>query len=67
MIGYIASFFKNYTVQHRCSQHTCTLIPMNTHTQTLPIWEHLTDLEERLIIDGNVAYHLMHNAGKSWK
>jgi hypothetical protein len=20
-----------------------------------------------LVVDGNVAYHLMHNAGKSWK
>jgi hypothetical protein len=21
----------------------------------------------RLVVDGNVAYHLAHNAGKSWK
>jgi hypothetical protein len=30
--------FLNDTVQRRRSQHARTLIPMNTHTQTLPLW-----------------------------
>jgi hypothetical protein len=29
-------FFKNYTVQRRCSQHAHILTPMNTHTQPYP-------------------------------
>ena len=29
------SLFLNYTIQHRHSQHACTLTPTNTYTQTL--------------------------------
>jgi hypothetical protein len=31
-------FFWDYTVQRRRSQHARTLAPMNTCTQTLPLW-----------------------------
>ena len=31
-------FFKNYTVQRTRPQHARTLTPMNTRTQTLPLW-----------------------------
>jgi hypothetical protein len=31
-------FFLNHTVQRRRSQHARTLTPMNTRTQTLPLW-----------------------------
>jgi hypothetical protein len=49
---------------------------MNTRTQTLPLWAPPkdwappADLEIPEVTngaDGNVAYHLTHNAGKSWK
>jgi hypothetical protein len=40
----IFSFFENYTVQHRYSQHLRTLTPINTRTQTLP-YEHLRRTE----------------------
>ena len=49
---------------------------MNTCTQTLPLWAPLKNWtgrsgdsrshQWRLVVDGNVAYHLTHNAGKSW-
>jgi hypothetical protein len=49
---------------------------MNTRTQTLLLWALLKDWafsrfedsrshQWRLVVDGNAAYHLMHNAGKS--
>jgi hypothetical protein len=58
------------------SQHTLT--PMNTCTQTLPIWAHSKNSalnrsgdsrshHWRIIVDGNVTYHLTHNASKSWE
>jgi hypothetical protein len=73
-------FFENYTIQCRRSQHARTLTHMNTRTQTLPLWTMSTSEglstsrsgdswshQCRLVVDGNVAYHLTHNAGKSWK
>jgi hypothetical protein len=70
-------FFLNYTVQRRRSQHARTLTSMNTRTQTLP-YQHLQRTEHRQIWRfskspmaprrrRDVAYHLMHNASKSWK
>jgi len=65
------------TVQRRRSQHARTLIPMNTRTQTLPLWasSKIEPANHRdwkshhmcLAVDGNVnvPYHWMHNAVKS--
>ena len=49
---------------------------MNTRTKTLPLWAPPKDWTGRsgdsrshhwrLVVDGNVAYHLTHNAGKFW-
>ena len=49
---------------------------MNTCTQILSLWAPLKDWTGRsgdfrshhwrLVVDGNVAYHLTHNAGKFW-
>ena len=68
------SFF--YTVQRRRSQHARTLTPINTRTQTQLLWAPPKNWTGRswdsrshhwrLVVDGNVAYHLTHNAGKSW-
>jgi hypothetical protein len=50
---------------------------MNTRTQTLPLWApskdwapadlEILEVTNGAVVDGNVAYHLTHNAGKSWK
>jgi len=74
--GYLLFFFFwDYTVQYRHSQRTYTHTPMNTHTQTLPLWSSSKteptnprdwqSHHRRLTVDGNVAYHWMHNAVKS--
>jgi hypothetical protein len=39
---------------------------MTEHTTYLEIPE-AKSLLRRLVVDEDVAYHLMHNAGKSWK
>ena len=73
--SYFNFFFWDYTVQLRHSQRTHTHTPMNTHTQTLSLWassktEPANPRDWRshhwcLVVDGNVAYHWMHNAVKS--
>jgi hypothetical protein len=65
-----------YITQNNVPQYVCTLIPMNTRTQTLPLWAPPKNWtgkswssqshHRRLAVDGNVAYNLMHSAGKSW-
>jgi len=64
------------TIQHRRSQHARTLTSMNTRTKILPLWAPPKDWTGRsgdsrshhwrLVVDGNTAYHLTHNAEKSW-
>jgi hypothetical protein len=69
-----AVFFEIDIVQRRRSQYARILTPMNTCTLTLPLWAPSkdwvpADLEilevRRLVVDGNIAYHLTYNAGKS--
>jgi hypothetical protein len=70
-------FFENYTVQLRRPQHACTLIPINTRTQILPLWappkhwvsrsRDLQSHDRHLGVDGDVAYHWNHSTVKSWK
>jgi hypothetical protein len=58
------------------SMETSPTIPMNTRTQTLPLWALLKDCVDesrdwrshhrRLAIDGNIVYHWNHNVVKSW-
>jgi hypothetical protein len=70
-------FFENDTVQRRRSQQAHTLTPMKTHANPTPMStsEGLStgrsgdsrSHQWRLVVDGNVAYHLTYNAGKSWK
>jgi hypothetical protein len=68
------NFFKNYTVQRNTHAH----LPLWTCMQILPLWAPLKDWAPAdleipeatiglvfLVVDGNVAYHLTHNAGKS--
>jgi hypothetical protein len=65
----IIIFFWDYTVQRRRPQHARTLTPMNTRTQTPPLWAPPKDWADRSWSSrshGNVAYHLMHSTGKSW-
>jgi hypothetical protein len=62
--------------RRRRSHHTRTLTPMNTRRQTLS-YDHLRSTEHDrsgdsrshqywcLVVEGNVAYHLKHNTGKS--
>jgi hypothetical protein len=68
-VCFLSGFFKNDTVQCRCSQHARTLTPMNTRTQILPYGRSGASRSHlwHLVVDGNVAYHLTHNTGKSWK
>jgi hypothetical protein len=66
-------FFEVHTVQHRCSQHACTLTPYEytcANPTPMSTSEGLStgrfgdsrNHHWRLVVDGNVAYHLMHNA-----
>jgi hypothetical protein len=71
------SFFENDTVQHRRSQHARTHPYEYTYANPTPMStsEGLStgssgdsrSHQRHLVVDGNVAYHLTHNAGKSWK
>ena len=71
-------FFQNHTVQRRRPEHACTLTPDEyTYANPTPMstFEGLsTGRSEdsrshhwRLVVDGNVAYHLTCNTGKSQK
>jgi len=70
------TFFFEITQYNADTQHARTLTPMNTRTQTLPLWAPSKDWvgkswssrshHRRLAVDGHVAYHLMHSAEKSW-
>jgi hypothetical protein len=57
-------FFKNDTVQRRCSQHTRTLTPMNTGTQILP-YEHLRRLSIADLEHPEVTYGISSSTGTS--
>jgi hypothetical protein len=69
-------YFLNYTVQHRRSQHVTHTHPYEyTYANPTPMstFEGLSTGRSgdsrshhwRLIVNGNVAYHLTHNPGKS--
>ena len=75
MVKRVIKFFWDFTVQLRHSQRTHTRTPINKRTQTLSLWassktepanpRDWRSHHRRLAVDGNVAYHLMHNAVKS--
>ena len=64
----VGFFFLDYTLQLKHSQCEYTHAPMNTRTQTLPLWAssktepaNPRDWRSRhrhLVVDGNVTYHL---------
>jgi hypothetical protein len=55
--------FLNYTVQRRRSQHARTLTPMNTSEGLSTDRSADSPSHQwRLVVDGNVAYHLTHTS-----
>jgi hypothetical protein len=69
--------FRNHTVQRRRSQHARTHPYEYTYANPTPLSnsEGLSTCRSgdsrshhwRLVVNGNITYHLMHNAYKSWK
>jgi hypothetical protein len=71
-------FFKKITQYNTDANNTQAHSPLWIHIRKPYIYEHLRRTEHRqiwrfrshhwrLVVDENVAYHLTHNASKSWK